>query len=1110
VLGISILGPLEVLVDGNELQLRGAKPRALLVILILNRGKAVSADHLIDLLWGARPPATAAKALQVYISGLRKALGSKTVVTRAGGYLIAVGPEQVDVDRFEGLVDEGRGALENGEAERANEMLREALALWRGRPLADFAYEPFAQTEIARLEELRLTAIEDRVDAELALGRHAGVLGELTALAPQHPDRERLQRQLMLALYRSGRQADALAHYRRIRRRAAEELGLDPGPGLQQLERAILTQDPSLEAPSRPSAAQRFAARSRLSAAGVLIVAGGLLLLAAAIAAIVISSQSPEPLDVAPDSVAVIDAASGQLVGDVSVGARPTDISSDGTSVWVANTGDATVSRIDPKTRLVLSTTSTGSAIDGLGAGPAGVWVTDLGRAQAARLNPEFRGAVSARVRISNNAPFYGASGPVAVGRNAVWIGNSSAAVIRIDPSTGKREARVDVGNSPAAVAVGASAVWVADDEDNTVTKIDPRSANAVVETVQVGASPSAVAVGKGAVWVTSREDDDLTKIDPDTGSVEARIPVGHRPTGVAVGGGAVWVANSLSGTVSRIDPRSNRVVAEIEVGESPRSLVVSRGRVWVSVQGKPEIPPPETTGGDALRILLSSDPGGTDPAVSGVDFERTYETCALLLNYPDRQAPAGSEVTPELAAGPPRISDGGRTYSFEIRRGYRFSPPSNEPVTAAAFAHAIERVLAPQTRSYGATLLADIVGAEAYTSGKTEHLAGVKLVDGRLVIRLTAPAPDLVERLAAPWFCAVPPATPLTVSRTEIIPGAGPYYVASYDPDSSLVLRRNPNYPGDRPRRVPQIDYEIGIPATAAIARIEAGEADYYSPLFGNFGNEIPNRILRRLLVRYGPHSEAADSVHQQYFTLPALNIYYLMFNTSRPPFDDVNLRRAVNFALDRRALAREPYLGAAGRPTDQYIPPGVPGFRDVQIYPLGEPNLPRARELAGNGSWTAVLYTCNLPACSRFAQIVTENLSKIGITVETKQFPEAQLFTRITTPGEPYDLAQWPWIGDFPDPSNFINSHFDPNVSPLSTFHDPAFDRRMRRAAMLPPPQRYAAYARLDRELAARAAPAAAYATGITSHLFSSRIGCQIHQPIYGIDLGLLCIKD
>jgi YVTN family beta-propeller protein len=498
VLRISILGPLEVLVDGNELQLRGAKQQALLVILILNRGKAVSADHLIDLLWGARPPATAAKALQVYISGLRKALGSKTVVTRAGGYLIAVGPEQVDVDRFEGLVDEGRGALENGEAERANEMLREALALWRGRPLADFAYEPFAQTEIARLEELRLTAIEDRVDAELALGRHAGVLGELTALVSQHPDRERLQRQLMLALYRSGRQADALAHYRRIRRRAAEELGLDPGPGLQRLERAILTQDPSLEAPSRPSAAQRFAARGRLSAAGVLIVAGGLVLLAAAIAAIVISSESPEPLDVAPDSVAVIDAASGQLV-DVSVGARPTDISSDGTSVWVANTGDATVSRIDPKTRRVLSTTSTGGAIDGLGAGPAGVWVTDLARAQAARLDPEFRGAVGARVRISNNAPFYGARGPVAVGRAAVWIGNGSAAVIRIDPSTGKREARVDVGNSPAAVAVGASAVWVADDEDNTVTRIDPRSANAVVETIQVGASPSAVAVGEGS-----------------------------------------------------------------------------------------------------------------------------------------------------------------------------------------------------------------------------------------------------------------------------------------------------------------------------------------------------------------------------------------------------------------------------------------------------------------------------------------------------------------------------------------------------------------------------------------------------------------------------------
>jgi ABC-type oligopeptide transport system substrate-binding subunit len=139
-----------------------------------------------------------------------------------------------------------------------------------------------------------------------------------------------------------------------------------------------------------------------------------------------------------------------------------------------------------------------------------------------------------------------------------------------------------------------------------------------------------------------------------------------------------------------------------------------------------------------------------------------------------------------------------------------------------------------------------------------------------------------------------------------------------------------------------------------------------------------------------------------------------------------------------------------------------------------------------------------------------VTENLSKIGITVETKQFPEPQFFSRITTPGEPYDLAPWPWIGDFPDPSNFINSQFDPGASlNAPPFHHPAFERRMRRAAMLAPPQRYAAYARLDRDLAARAAPAAAYATGITSHFFSSRIGCQVHQPIYGIDLGLLCIR-
>ena len=198
--------------------LGGPKQRALLAILLLRRGESVSSDRLIDQLWGERPPATAAKTVQGYVSHLRKALGDDVLLTRGGGYLLVAAPGQVDVDRFEAMAADARRALADGDASRASELLETALGLWRGEPLADLAYEPFAQGEIARLEEARLAALEDRFEADLMLGHDREVVGELEALVTLHPHRERLLGQLMVALYRCGRQTDALAAYRKGQR----------------------------------------------------------------------------------------------------------------------------------------------------------------------------------------------------------------------------------------------------------------------------------------------------------------------------------------------------------------------------------------------------------------------------------------------------------------------------------------------------------------------------------------------------------------------------------------------------------------------------------------------------------------------------------------------------------------------------------------------------------------------------------------------------------------------------------------------------------------------------------------------------------------------------
>src|SRR5215216_692800 len=250
---IRVLGRVDALVDGQSLPLRGAKQRAVLAMLALRANKTVAADELIDGLWGDRPPASAAKNIQLYVSRLRKALGAHDsearIATRGRGYELRVSEEAVDAARFEHLVDRARKEAEQG---MANGSVRGALELWRGAPLADVAEEPFAGPEIRRLEELHLQALELTIDAERAAGRHAEVIGTLEALLADHPFHERFHAQRMLALYRGGRQSEALEAYREAHRTLVAEIGVEPGPGLRERQDAILRQDPALDARTPP------------------------------------------------------------------------------------------------------------------------------------------------------------------------------------------------------------------------------------------------------------------------------------------------------------------------------------------------------------------------------------------------------------------------------------------------------------------------------------------------------------------------------------------------------------------------------------------------------------------------------------------------------------------------------------------------------------------------------------------------------------------------------------------------------------------------------------------------------------------------------------------
>src|SRR5215469_5836017 len=310
-----ILGPVEVSADGRVIDIGGPKQRVLLASLLLHANESVPRGVLVHELWGERPPTGAQGSLDVYVSRLRKALGAagngQAVVTRPGGYCLPLADGQLDAYRFERLVAEGRSALAAHQPGPAADSFRAALRLWRGNALGGLDYEPFAQVEAGRLEELRLGAVEDRIEADLALGRHADLVSELEALVASCPLRERLHGQLMIALYRSGRQAEALEAYRAARRTLVEELGLEPGPALRQLESAILRQDPSLDRPG-PAATTAGAGTASRRKRSRLLGPRRLPAIAAATAVAVallvaVTTRGPAELVAGPNTVGVID-----------------------------------------------------------------------------------------------------------------------------------------------------------------------------------------------------------------------------------------------------------------------------------------------------------------------------------------------------------------------------------------------------------------------------------------------------------------------------------------------------------------------------------------------------------------------------------------------------------------------------------------------------------------------------------------------------------------------------------------------------------------------------------------------------------------------------------
>jgi ABC-type oligopeptide transport system substrate-binding subunit len=493
---------------------------------------------------------------------------------------------------------------------------------------------------------------------------------------------------------------------------------------------------------------------------------------------------------------------------------------------------------------------------------------------------------------------------------------------------------------------------------------------------------------------------------------------------------------------------------------------------------------------GGTFRVAVTAVTGfgAIDPALYTAEGRLLRPACGALLSYPDKPLPAGLRLAPDLAQDFPKISNDKKTYTFTIRKDARFSDGS--PATAQAFVRALERMFTPAMKAGSAFFFGDVLGARRMLSGKTTTLAGAIASGRSLRLRLTKPVPDLPARLS--MLCAVPPTLAADPEGARApLPSPAPYYVSEYVPGRRVVMDYNSNYRGSRPHHVDRITIELDADASA-VQRVERGEFDTVA--------DTPdlNSRLAPLVGRYGIN-------RSRVFVLPDLVTRSFFLNTTRPLLaNNAQLRRAFNFAVDRRALGRV-YGRYTATATDQYMPPALPGFRPTRIYPLSGPDLRQARLLAKGRtrSGKAVLYACSdRPDCRAVAQVLKQNLRAIGIQLEIKQFPLQVMFEKLDTPGEPYDLA---WVGlaaAYSDPAAFFDG-----FNEFSHLKSPRYNRQLVRAGQLSGPARYREYGKLDVELARDAAPAIAAMAVNTWAFVSARTGCVVMNP--SLDLTAVCLK-
>jgi ABC-type transport system substrate-binding protein len=505
---------------------------------------------------------------------------------------------------------------------------------------------------------------------------------------------------------------------------------------------------------------------------------------------------------------------------------------------------------------------------------------------------------------------------------------------------------------------------------------------------------------------------------------------------------------------------------------------------------------------GGTLRVNLSeTDFEFLDPALAydSAGWTVLFATNMTLLNYPDKPAPVGNRLTPEAAAAFPTVSKDGKTYTFTVRSGIKFSDGS--ALTAASFKRAIERAADPNEGSPAIAFLHTVVGADARNDGKAKSVSGVTASGQKLTVKLTKADPTFLAQIAMPFFAAVKPNMPINPKGENVYPSAGPYHIVSRDVGRQLVLERNKNYKGSRPSNADRIVITVLTDQAQSFLQTKAGQVDY------DMGG-VPPTAHQELFNKYGVNKS-------RYFVNPGVNVFYVALNTSRPAFQNVKVRQAVNYAIDRPAMLRVGGL-LAGKRTDQILPPSMRGFRDAKLYPIKGADPAKAKQLAGGASSNVtILHTTSASSVAR-GQILQFNLKQMGLNPTLKPQPFG---VAIKTAGDKkgeFDAFLIGWLADYPDPFDFVNVLMDgnniqdSNNSNYAYLNIAKYNQAMNAAARLSGNPRYEAYGKLDVDLMKNAAPWAPMYNGNTREFIGARLTNYIYHPVYaGAVLNALAIK-